>query len=276
LTNNSNLPTPTAPPLPTNADFTSSTKAPNQKSYNSGSDHYTKSVGQEISSFANVLGAKIKEGWNNLVNDQPMPDRIPTPANGLKEPQYYQTSNLPFQPDAGAVYVPPPSSQQIKTTTTNLQQTQKRTATPITTTSGNQVPYGTQGTQRVGTPIPSLMTELNHVGAAIKRASMPYIATASTAVKKTSDKISKSIGSESIAYYDKNTGERIDPKTGKKWVNPNIYSQTEADYIAAQNASIESQAGYFNQQQPIQGKANAFPPTDAPYQQTPAYVGRTQ
>lgn len=70
-------PTPTAPPLPSNTDFSSSTKLPNDAPYSSG-DHYPRTVGQEISSFATVLGTKIKEGWNALVNDEPMPDRIPT------------------------------------------------------------------------------------------------------------------------------------------------------------------------------------------------------
>jgi len=79
INNNNSIstPIPTAPELPSNTDFSSSSKAPNQAPYNS-SDHYPKSVGQEISSFANVLGAKIKEGWNSLMSDEQMPDRIPT------------------------------------------------------------------------------------------------------------------------------------------------------------------------------------------------------
>jgi len=132
------------------------------------------------------------------------------------------------------------------------------------------------------------LAELNHVGSAIKRASMPYVATASTAIKRTSDKISRAFGTDSIAYYDEKTGERIDPKTGKKWVAPPTSSKSPVqnnNNIPISSTSIESQSGLFPQQPQPQvqqmqqnqqfGKSNVIPTTEA-YQQPPAYVGRTQ
>jgi hypothetical protein len=94
----------------------------------------------------------------------------------------------------------------------------------------------------------TLIAELKHVGAAMKRSAEPYVASATYAMKQVGSKISQTVGSQSVAFYDEKTGERIDPKTGKPWKQA---TSTSTAYVPP-SSSIE--AGLSQQPPEYYGK----------------------